>query len=113
MKRAIYVAFDQLNRKFGALKEADPKHDLVVMVESQSMIAGADWHPTRLFFLISSAHHFAAELREEGFDVRYIKAKNTVAGLKEIKKEFPKITFIAAEQSSYRLSKSLMDFGVE
>jgi deoxyribodipyrimidine photolyase-related protein len=112
VKRALYIAFDQLHREYGVLKGADKKSDLVVLVESQSMIGGADWHPERLFFLISSARHFAAELRAEGFEVRYIKAKNTVAGLKEIKKEFPKIEFVAAEQSSYRLSKSLTDFGV-
>jgi deoxyribodipyrimidine photolyase-related protein len=111
VKRALYIAFDQLHRRYGALKGADKSSDLVVLVESQSMITGADWHPERLFFLISSARHFAAELRAEGFEVRYIKAKNTVAGLKEIKKEFPKIEFVAAEQSSYRLSKSLSDFG--
>ena len=90
MKRALYIAFDQLHRGYGALKEADKSRDLIVLVESQSMIGGADWHPERLFFLISSARHFAAELRAEGFEVRYIKAKNTVAGLKEIKMNFQK-----------------------
>ena len=113
VKRALYIAFDQLNAKHGALKGADKKNDLIVLVESQSMIKGADWHSERLFFLISSARHFAAELRADGFEVRYIKAANTVAGLKEIKKEFPTITFHAAEQSSFRLLKSLSDFGVE
>ena len=112
MKRALYIAFDQLHRDYGALKNAEKKSDLIVLVESQSMITGADWHPERLFFLISSARHFAAELRADGFDVRYMKAENTVTGLKEIKKEFPAIAFLAAEQSSYRLSKSLTDFGV-
>ncbi len=112
MKRAIYIPFDQLHREYGALKGADPKNDLVVLVESQSMIKGADWHRERLFFLISSARHFAQSLRAEGFDVHYIKATNTVAGLQEIKKKFPKIEFVAAEQSSYRLSRSLTDFGV-
>ncbi len=111
-KRALYIPFDHLNRSYGALKEADPASDLVVLVESQSMIGGAEWHRERLFFLISSARHFAAELQSEGFEVRYLKAKNTVAGLKEIKKEFPTIQFIAAEQSSYRLSRSLAEFGV-
>ncbi len=111
--RALYVPFDQLHKGHGALKGADKKSDLIVLVESQSMIAGDDWHPERLFFLISSARHFAAELRSEGFDVRYIKATNTVAGLQEIKNEFPAISFHAAEQSSFRLSRSLTDFGVE
>ena len=113
MQRVLYIPFDQLHRGYGVLKSADKNSDLVVLVESQSMIAGDDWHPERLFFLISSARHFAAELTAEGFNVRYIKAENTVAGLQQIKEEFPAATFHAAEQSSYRLSRSLADFGVE
>ena len=113
MKRALYIPFDHLHRGYGALKGADKKSDLIVFVESQAMINGADWHKERLFFLISSARHLAQELRDEGFRVRYLTAKNTVAGLEEIKKEFPGISFIAAEQSSYRLSRSLSEFGVE
>jgi deoxyribodipyrimidine photolyase-related protein len=113
MKRALYIPFDHLHRDFGILKSADKSSDLIVMVESQSMIKGANWHPIRLYFLISSARHFAQSLRDEGFEVRYIKATNTVAGLEEIKNEFPEITFHATEQSSFRLSRALTEFGVE
>jgi deoxyribodipyrimidine photolyase-related protein len=81
VKRALYIPFDQLNKQYGVLKGADKKSDFIVLVECHSMIDGADWHRERLFFLISSARHFAAELRNDGFDVRYIKATNTVAGL--------------------------------
>ena len=113
MQRVLYIPFDQLHRGYGVLKCADKTNDLIVLVEGQSMLGGADWHPERLFFLISSARHFAAELREEGFNVRYLKAENTVVGLQQIKEEFPAATFHAAGQSSYRLSRSLADFGVE
>ena len=110
--RAVYIPFDHLHRQYGVLKSADADSDLIVMVESQSMITGDTWHPERLFFLISSARHFAEVLRAEGFEVRYLKSRNTVAGLQEIKSEFPEIAFIAAEQSSYRLTQSLAEFGV-
>ncbi|CAB4862257.1 unannotated protein [freshwater metagenome] len=55
MKRIIYIPFDHLHRKFGALKDADPKADLIVLVESARMTMGRNWHKERLFFLISSA----------------------------------------------------------
>ncbi len=113
MKRALYIPFDQLHRKYGVLKDANAAEDVVVLVESQSMITGANWHPERLFFLISSARHFAQSLRDEGFEVRYIKADNTVTGLKTIKSEFSGIGFFAAEQSSFRLTRSLTEFGVQ
>ena len=34
--RVIYVPFDHLNRGYGALKTADPKTDVIAMVESKS-----------------------------------------------------------------------------
>mgnify|MGYP003338609875 FL=1 len=65
MGHLIYVAFDHLNRHRGALKEADPATDVVVMVESQRMLTNRPWHPLRLFYLVASARHFVEELRSE------------------------------------------------
>ena len=94
MKRILYVAFDQLHQKYGALATAKKEEDLILLIESQAMIGGADWHPERLFFLISSARHFAQSLADQGFSVRYLKAANTAAGIDEIKREYPKATLI-------------------
>jgi deoxyribodipyrimidine photolyase-related protein len=109
----LFIPFDHLHRDYGVLKNAKKNEDVVVLVESASMINGADWHPERLFFLISSARHFAAELRAEGFDVRYIKAKNTVDGIKQVQQEFPNTPVISAEPSSFRMTQSLADHGVQ
>jgi len=112
MKRIIYIPFDHLHRKFGALKDADPKVDLIVLVESARMTTGRNWHKERLFFLISSARHFAQSLEEEGFTVEYLKAATTVAGLKEVQKKFPKLPIICAEPSSFRQFEALKAHGV-
>ena len=109
----LFIPFDHLHRDYGVLKKANKNEDVVVLVESASMIAGAEWHPERLFFLISSARHFAAELRAEGFQVRYIKAKNTVDGIKQVQQEFPNTPVISAEPSSFRMTQSLADHGVQ
>ena len=69
MKRILYIPFEHLHRKFGALKDANPQEDVIVMVESARMTTGRNWHKERLFFLISSARHFAASLEHEGFTV--------------------------------------------
>ena len=63
--RIVYVPFDHLNRGYGALKNADPKTDVIAMVESARMTTGREWHLMRLFFLISSARHFVESLRSE------------------------------------------------
>ena len=112
MNRIIYVGFDQLNTEYGALKEADPKSDLIVLVESDRMVTGRNWNKVRLYFLISSAHHFANELTESGFKVVYQKAATTVAGLKQVRADHGDLPIIAATPNSFRLSKSLSDFGV-
>jgi deoxyribodipyrimidine photolyase-related protein len=112
MKRILYIAFDHLHRGYGVLKTSDPKNDAVVLVESTRMCSGRNWHPERLFFLISSARHFAAELIAEGFQVEYIKAATTIDGLEKARKKFGDIPIHSAEPSSYRQSSALKEFGV-
>lgn len=113
LKRIVYIPFDHLHRNFGALKEADPATDLIVMVESARMTSGRNWHQERLFFLISSARHFAKSLEVEGFTVEYIKAPTTLDGLKEIAKKYAALPVICAEPSSFRQYQVLKDYGAE
>ena len=110
--RIIYVPFDHLNRGYGALKNADPKSDVIAMVESARMTTGRAWHPMRLFFLISSARHFAEALRAEGFTVHYEKAPTTIDGLKKIQGLVPGAPIVCAEPSSFKQSAALKEFGV-
>jgi deoxyribodipyrimidine photolyase-related protein len=110
--RIIYVPFDHLNAKFGALKNAKPATDLVVLVESQRMLTGRPWHKERLFFLVSSARHFAQDLKSQGFQVEYIKAQTTISGLKEVKAKYGDLPIVCAEPSSFRQFRDLHEFGV-
>ena len=113
MKRIIYIPFDHLHRKFGALKGADPKNDVIALVESARMTTGRNWHKERLFFLISSARHFAKALKDEGFTVEYIKAATTVDGLDLAVKKHNDPSIICAEPSSHRQFETLKNYGVE
>jgi deoxyribodipyrimidine photolyase-related protein len=110
--RIVYVPFDHLHRGYGALKSADPKTDVIAMVESARMTTGRAWHPMRLFFLISSARHFAESLRSEGFTVHYEKAPTTIDGLKKIQGLVPGAPIVCAEPSSFKQYAALKDFGV-
>ena len=121
MVRILYVPFDHLNFDFGVLKEANPGTDVIALVESQRMVTGRDWHQERLFFLISSARHFAAEAAERGFEVRYVKAPTTIEGLEIIRAEVADIREISqpsaieifcAEPSSFNQYSQLQEFGV-
>jgi deoxyribodipyrimidine photolyase-related protein len=110
--RILYVPFDHLHRGYGALKNADPKSDVIAMVESARMTTGRTWHPMRLFFLISSARRFAESLRSEGFTVHYEKAPTTIDGLINIQGLVPGAPIVCAEPSSFRQYAALKDFGV-
>ncbi|AIC48095.1 cryptochrome/photolyase family protein [Rhodoluna lacicola] len=112
-ERILYVAHDHLNQTRGVLKNANPNTDAIVLVESARMTTGRPWHKERLFFLISSARHFATQLTEAGFTVRYIKSATTVDGLKAAKQEFGKLPISSAEPSSFKQYAQLKDFGVE
>ena len=59
-QRLLLVPFDHLNLKRGVLKDADPATDIVLFVQSERMVTGRPFHKERLFFLISSARHFAS-----------------------------------------------------
>jgi deoxyribodipyrimidine photolyase-related protein len=113
LKRILYIPFDHLHRNYGVLKTASAESDLIVFVESARMTTGRPWHPMRLHFLISSARHSAAALRDEGFQVEYIKAATTIDGLKEVQSQHGTLPITCAEPSSFTQSKALSEFGVE
>ena len=107
MKRAIFVAFDQLNQGYGALKDANPSNDLIIFIESQRMLKSRKWHLQRLWFMISAARHFASELESQGFKVLYLKSESTLSGIREVMVNEKISKVIAAEPNSYKLSNEL------
>lgn len=109
MKRGIFVAFDQLNADFGALREADAKSDVIIIIESQRMLESRTWHIQRLWYMISAARHFAEEMESAGFKVIYRKSKSTRDGILEVKRELGISEVIGAEVNSYRLLESTKD----
>ena len=112
VKRIIYISHDQLNAGYGALKKANSKDDLIVLVESKRMLTPEFGSKVRLYFLLSSAAHFVKSLKDDGYTVVYQKSATTVDGLKEVLKKYPNLPIIAATPTSFRLKQSLSDFGV-
>ena len=111
-ERILYIAFDHLSLDHGVLRAANPATDLIVLVESARMTSGRNWHPERLFFLISSARHFVEALEIEGFSVRYLKAPTTMDGLRQTQAEVGNLPIWAAEPSSFRQFAQLKVAGV-
>ena len=112
MKRIIYIPFDHLHRNYGVLKDADCTQDVIALVESARMTTGRDWHKERLFFLISSARHFAQSLKKEGFTVEYVKAPTTIAGLEIIAEKYQRLPITCSEPSSFTQYQALQEHGL-
>ena len=111
--RILYIPFDHLHREYGILRTANKSTDRILFVESKRMCSGRNWHPERLFFLISSARHFAQELVAEGFTVDYLQAATTQDGIEQYQRQNPNMTLHATKQSSFRLQRTLAELGAE
>jgi len=78
--QTIWVFGDQLNRRIGALADAEPSSTRVLMVESAGLI-DTGRHVQRLHFVLAAMRRFAAELASEGFTVDMRRAPSLAAGL--------------------------------
>ena len=112
MNRIIYVPHDLLNKNYGALKLADKKNDLIVLIESARTINSKRWHSQRLQFIISSARHFAQELSESGYQVVYQKSATTIEGLTKLGKEHKIDKFLTTYPTSFRRLESFKNFPI-
>jgi len=81
MTTTVWVLGDQLDRRLGALGQADPATDRVLLVESRELLAKRRWHRQRAHLVIASMRRFAAELRTAGFDVDLRVADTAAAGV--------------------------------
>ena len=81
--QTIWVLGDQLNRRLGALAEADPTTHRILMVESLGKLASKRWHRQRAHFVVAAMRRFAGELADAGFDVDYRRAPSLRQGFDE------------------------------
>ncbi|MEN9753280.1 MAG: hypothetical protein RL670_971 [Actinomycetota bacterium] len=112
-ERILVVPFDHLSFEAGVMADANPKTDLVVMIESKRMLTGRPWHKERLFFLVSSARHFAETARERGFTVEYRRATSTPEGLNGVWQDFGKLPTFSCQPSSFAQARQFAELGIE
>lgn len=61
----------------------DPADGPVIFVESRAKSRALPYHRQKLVLVLSAMHHFAAELREDGFDVEIVSARTYAEGIAE------------------------------
>jgi deoxyribodipyrimidine photolyase-related protein len=77
----VWVLGDQLNRQVGPLAGREAGECRVLLVESEAKQRSKRWHARRLHLVTSAMAHFAADLREEGFEVDHRRAPTLAAGV--------------------------------
>ena len=63
---------DQLNAGIASLRGADPARDTILLAEVMEEATYVPHHQKKIAFLFSAMRHFAAELRDAGWNVRYV-----------------------------------------
>lgn len=115
--RIHLVLGDQLSHSLSALADADPQDSLVLMAEVMSEATYVKHHKKKIAFLFSAMRHFAEELREKGFQVRYVTLddpENTQSLSGELGRaiaESGASTIVATECGEWRLAEDMRGWG--
>ena len=85
MRNLIYVLGDQLSLNISSLQGADPAQDVVLMAEVMEEATYVKHHKKKIAFIFAAMRHFAEELREKGYTVRYtqLDAANNIGSLRD------------------------------
>ncbi|WP_420451572.1 cryptochrome/photolyase family protein [Ilumatobacter sp.] len=110
--RTIWVLGDQLNRSIGAMADADPASDRILMVESLGKLRSKRWHRQRAHFVLTAMRRFAAELDELGYEVDLRRADSLRAGHDAHVAELSPDEVVATEPASWDGLEMLRDLGV-
>ncbi|MCA0928278.1 cryptochrome/photolyase family protein [Ruegeria profundi] len=71
--RLLLILGDQLSLDISSLRAGKPDRDIVLMAEVQDEASYVPHHKKKIAFVFSAMRHFAAELEDAGWSVRYVK----------------------------------------
>ena len=71
--KLVLVLGDQLSPNLSALRAADRSTDVIVMAEALGEASYVPHHPKKIALIFAAMRKFAAQLRSEGWQVRYSK----------------------------------------
>lgn len=101
---SVWILGDQLLQDHPALRRAEEMTDRdfirVVLIESKDRTNRLQYHRKKLVLLFSAMRHYGEWLREQGYEVDYVRDKDFVSGLKaHIEEDRPQrlVTMAATE----------------
>lgn len=116
LPRLRLILGDQLSSTISSLSDADPERDLILMCELQAEATYVAHHKQKLVLVLSAMRHFARQLHERGFKVRYCRlddADNSGCFTTEIEKVLSRSGCrhcVLTEPGEYRLLQQFRDW---
>ncbi len=101
---------DQLSQSISSLKDADMDTDVILMCELRTEATYVKHHKKKIAFLFSAMRHFAADLQDQGYTVRYTRyddPDNSGSFLGEVKRALADTgatDVVATYPAEYRLT---------
>ncbi len=111
--RTIWVLGDQLRADTGALHDADPARDRVLLVLSTAKLRERPWHRQRAHLVVTGMRRLAEELRTKGFEVDWREAATLAAGLDAHRRDHDPTQVVAMEPLNRRGRATLASLGVQ
>jgi deoxyribodipyrimidine photolyase-related protein len=106
---------DQLSPSLSSLSDADPKKDVLLFCEVRSEATYVPHHPQKIILIFSGMRHFAKQLEDQGFTVRYINyddpdnTGNLIDECHRAIKALKPTQLILTEPAEWRLRSAFMD----
>lgn len=116
-RNLIVILGDQLSHSVSSLAGADPAHDTILMMEVADETSYVKHHKKKIAFILSAMRHFAVELEEKGFRVRYVRlddAGNSGSFTGEVARAVKALTperIIVTEASEWRVQEAIKGWG--
>lgn len=107
------ILADQLSFNLASLADANPAKDIIVMAEVRSEATYVKHHKKKIILLFSAMRHFAAALKERGFQVEYTEytAADNPGSLAAViqcaAKHFQPAKIILTEPGEYRVLQDM------
>lgn len=106
---------DQLSKSISSLNDLQPG-DTILMCEVMQEATYVQHHPKKIAFLFSAMRHFAQELEDKGYNIRYVKLddpENTGSFTGEVQRNLKDTNakkLIITEPGEYRLSQDFQSW---
>ncbi|PPR09051.1 MAG: (6-4) photolyase [Alphaproteobacteria bacterium MarineAlpha11_Bin1] len=114
--RVVLILGDQLSLKISSLRSANKYKDQILLAEVDREANYVLHHKKKIAFMFSAMRHFAAELSERGWNVRYVKldaSGNTGTLSGELGRALNQLGIASAvytEASEYRITEEISNW---